>query len=190
MRPSHDVVNRYLQRLGERLIPSGSAWLKWVTSQDWPASGWRILSVRDMSVNAFSIGDGRIYLTDGSFNFVNNEAELAAILAHEIGHQLAGHFCAGRDQAFNERRQVGSLVQVIDINREIEADTIALGLLHSAGFPPRAMLEIVTRLPMTGDIRQHRLRLRKLTENLPPVENPLIYSSSQEFLQIKNSLPY
>jgi predicted Zn-dependent protease len=190
LRPSHDAVTRYLQKLGERLVPPDGSWLKWIAPDDWPVSGWRFFTVRDASVNAFSIGDGRIYITDGSFSFVHNEAELAAILAHEIGHQLAGHFCGRGDQAFNEQRQVGSLLQVIDINKEIEADAIALGLLESAGFPPQVMLEIVSRLPMVGNIRQHRLRLRKLTEKLSPLRASIVFPSSEEFLQIKKSLPY
>ncbi|MGR9117050.1 MAG: M48 family metallopeptidase [Gammaproteobacteria bacterium] len=188
LRPSHDNVTRYLQKLAERLVPSGGTWRKWILPEDWPSSGWRLLTVRDMSVNAFSIGDGRIYITDGSFGFADDEAELAAILAHEIGHQLAGHFCGSHDTGDNEQRRIGTLVQVIDINKEIEADSIALNILEAAGFPPKAMLAIINRLPMTGNLQQHRLRLKKLTEKLMFLRKPNFFSSSQEFLQIKRSL--
>ncbi|MGR9043979.1 MAG: M48 family metallopeptidase [Gammaproteobacteria bacterium] len=190
LRPSHDVVTRYLQKLAVRLIPKRAEWLKWFTPQDWPVSGWRIFTVRDLTVNAFSVGDGRIYITDGSFSFVNNEAELAAILAHEIAHQLAGHFCGRQDRPGSAPHQIGTLVQIIDIDKEIEADAIALGILESAGFPARAILSIVSRLPVTGNAQQHRFRLNKLNEKLAGSSISAIVSSSHEFLQLKNALPY
>lgn len=187
LRPSQDFVTRYLQKLGEHLVPRNEVWSKWFSPNDWPASGWRFFTVRDSSVNAFSIGDGRIYITEGSFNFADNEAELAAILAHEIGHQLAGHFCR-RDYTRKEHRQIGTLVQVIDIDKEIEADAIALRLMEAAGFPPQVLLKVINRLPITGHIGQHQLRLRKLADQLYPLKASEFFPGSEEFLKIKRSL--
>lgn len=187
LRPSQDIVNRYLQALGERLVPRSGPWLKRFTPIDWPASGWRFFTVRDSSVNAFSIGDGRTYIAEGSFHFVKNEAELAAILAHEMGHQLAGHFCLRPGLSAKEHRQIGTLVQIIDIDREIEADAIALDILQAAGFPPDVLLNIIDRLPVKGDAQQHRARLNKLSRQLEPGVND-DFSSSAEFFRIKRLL--
>jgi len=187
LRPSQDIVNRYLQTLGERLVPRSGPWLKWFTPIDWPSSGWRFFTVRDSSVNAFSIGDGRTYITEGSFHFVNNEAELAAILAHEMGHQLAGHFCLRSGVSGKRHRQIGTLVQVIDIDREIEADAIALDILQAAGFPPDVLLNVIDRLPVKGDEQQHQARLNKLSKRLEPGINDS-FSSSAEFFRIKRLL--
>ncbi len=189
LRPSQDSITRYLQNLGERLLPRGGSWLKWLRADDWPASGWFFFTVRDRAINAFSIGNGRIYLTDGSFDFVDNEAELAAIVAHEIGHQLAGHFCQATDRTGREQNSLGSLVQVVDIEKEMEADAIALKLLSSAGFPPQALLKIISRLPLTGNSAQQRLRLDKLNEKLQDANVSPLFSSSRVFLQLKKSLP-
>ena len=59
---------------------------------------WRF-SLRDSSsVNAQSWPDGRIELTSGTLAFARNEAELAAVAAHEMAHVCAHH---GRAQALD-----------------------------------------------------------------------------------------
>lgn len=188
LRPAQDNATRYLQRLGELLVPPSDPYLDWPTRYNWPAGQWRFSIVRDLSVNAFSIGDGRIYLTDGSFHFVNSEAELAAILAHEIAHQLAGHFCAGNRQAHEGSRQIGSLVQVMDNEKEMQADLIALDILLNAGFPPQAMLEVVRRLPLSGDKNQQQQRIEALTHNLRVFKAATPYPNSREYTEIQELL--
>lgn len=144
-RPSNDELSRYIQSLGERLGRTS------LTGRSIP---WRFTVLRDRSPYAFSIGSGLIYIADGALGFARNESELAAILAHEIGHQLAGHFCEpdpprhGRyDSSAVRRDQVGTLVQVIDPRKELEADQYAVDILRDAGLDPRAMLEVAKRLP-------------------------------------------
>jgi predicted Zn-dependent protease len=144
-RPSNDELSRYIQSLGERLGRTS------LTGRSIP---WRFTVLRDRSPYAFSIGSGFVYIADGALGFAQNESELAAILAHEIGHQLAGHFCErdsprhGNDDPSGVRReQVGTLVQVIDPRKELEADQYAVDILRDAGLDPRAMLEVAKRLP-------------------------------------------
>lgn len=187
LRPGQDSATRYLQRLGERLIAASGADYERPTDHDWPAEGWHFSIVRDLSVNAFSIGNGRIYLTDGSVRFVNSEAELAAILAHEIAHQLAGHFCSN-GRLMGGERQIGSLIQVMDNTKEMQADLLALDILRAAGFPQAAMLQIVKRLPLSGDMRQQQQRIEALRHNLPAFDEPAAFSNSREFTELKESL--
>lgn len=188
LRPIQDNATRYLQRLGEQLLPPQGPNFEQLTNYDWPSGRWHFSMVRDLSVNAFSIGDGRIYLTDGSINFVNSEAELAAILAHEIAHQLAGHFCASNQSMYSGTRQIGSLVQIMDNAKEMQADFVALEILRDAGFPTHAMFEVVKRLPLSGDVRQQYQRLEALRNNLPAFNDLTGFSSSSEFTKIKESL--
>src|SRR5947207_1517011 len=47
--------------------------------------------VNDATVNAFTLPDGHVYLTTNLLAFVENEGELAAVLAHEEGHNCAHH---------------------------------------------------------------------------------------------------
>jgi predicted Zn-dependent protease len=187
LRPVQDIATRYLQSLGESLLPPDDATDR-THRYDWPADRWRFSMVRDLSANAFSIGDGRIYLTDGSIDFVASEAELAAILAHEIAHQLAGHFCAGSQNVPSGARQIGSLMQSMDIAKEMQADTIALDILRNAGFPASAMLEVVKRLPLSENTRQQNQRIEALLQNLQATDTAATFPNSNEFNAIKGGL--
>jgi len=76
LRPANDNISRYLQRLGERLVAKAELWLNhYLIIRD--AGAVAFLIVRDFSVNAFSVGNGHIYITDGSLAFADTEAELA-----------------------------------------------------------------------------------------------------------------
>ncbi len=50
-------------------------------------------------VNAFSVPGGFIFITRGAIEFCSNEAELAAILAHELGHVSMRHAVRSLDKA-------------------------------------------------------------------------------------------
>jgi len=108
---------------------------------------WRFFVVRDRSANAFAIGGGRIYVNEGVVTLCETEAELAAILAHEMGHQVAGHFAEApaADAASGARIDLGAVTQRIDPEKEIEADRIALGILRKAGYDPHAALTLALR---------------------------------------------
>ncbi len=140
---------------------------------------WRFHVMRDLSVNAFAIGDGLIYITEGTLNHFPRNQELAAIIAHEMGHQLAKHFCSRQERKKSgvlswfkdeppegestQRRQVGSLTQVIDIRKEIEADRLAVKLLRSANIDPISMLTVVRQLP-SGQASGHLGDRRRVYE--------------------------
>jgi predicted Zn-dependent protease len=157
LRGSGDPVTEYLRDLGIRLARQSAR-----------AAGveWHFAVVRNRSPNAFSVGGGHVYVTDGAVSFAENESELAGILAHEIGHQLAGHFCGhgpvndGFDDWFGEAKSseapaqvgIGSLMQVIDPAKERQADAIALKLMEAGGFDPKALLSLARRLPAANAI--------------------------------------
>src|SRR5688572_14642753 len=52
---------------------------------------WRFTVVDVPAVNAFAVPGGAIYITRGILPFLDNEAELAGVLGHEIGHVTARH---------------------------------------------------------------------------------------------------
>ena len=60
-----------------------------------PRSGpnlpWHFAVVDEPAINAFALPGGYIYLTRGILPFLDNEAELAGVLGHEIGHVTARH---------------------------------------------------------------------------------------------------
>jgi predicted Zn-dependent protease len=109
---------------------------------------WAFVVVRNHAANAFAIGDGRIYVTDGAIEACATEAELAAMIAHEMGHQLANHFCTA-DASSGQRRRIGSVVQHLDPEKELEADRVAVQVLTAAGYDPRAALTVAIRVAQT-----------------------------------------
>ena len=146
---------------------------------------WRFNVVRDRSANAFSIGGGRVYVNEGTPFACENEAELAAILAHEMGHDLAGHF-RGSGKSSNgwlggllgssgpaaPDRVLGSVHQRMDPAKELEADRISIRVLETAGYDPHAALSVAERLSRDA-ANEHlggaeRLRaLRSLLADVP-----------------------
>jgi predicted Zn-dependent protease len=116
---------------------------------------WEFEVFRHRSANALAIGGGRLYVSDGTIHACRSEAELAAILAHEMGHQLAGHFRRAGPKA-TARIRIGSVTQELDPAKEMEADRLSIGILRGAGYAPRAALDIAKRLSERGAVRSER----------------------------------
>ncbi len=56
-----------------------------------PELEWHFTVVDADDINAFALPGGYIYITRGIMAYLNSEAELAAVLGHEIGHVTARH---------------------------------------------------------------------------------------------------
>jgi predicted Zn-dependent protease len=77
-------LQRYVQQIG----------LKLAKSSERPHLPWTFAVVDSPAINAFAVPGGFIYLTRGILPFLDNEAELAGVLGHEIGHVTARHTVA------------------------------------------------------------------------------------------------
>jgi predicted Zn-dependent protease len=197
LRSSGDGLSRYTQSLVERLGRSSRR----------DRIPWRVAMLHDRAPNAFAAGAGSLYLTDGALEFARTESELAAILAHEMGHQISGHFCSrerpgffswmfGRsdDTAETPRKDVrkkdlGSISLVIDPVKEQQADRQAVAILREAGYDPHAMLEVARRLPSAGrpSHLQDPRRLQSLEASLATLPSIEI-AESQAFQAAKRDL--
>jgi predicted Zn-dependent protease len=58
---------------------------------DLPDWEYHFTVLDDDSVNAFTTGGGYVYIHRGLLNYMTSEAQLAAVLGHEIGHITARH---------------------------------------------------------------------------------------------------
>ncbi len=74
-------LQRYVQELGAKLAKTSER----------PDLPWTFRIVDDPVVNAFALPGGFIYVTRGLMTYVANEAELAGVIGHEIGHVTAQH---------------------------------------------------------------------------------------------------
>lgn len=85
-----------LQQIGEYKDPAVQAYVSRIGKElaaktERPNLPWEFHVVDDASVNAFALPGGFIFVTRGIMTYMNNEAELATVLGHEIGHVTNRH---------------------------------------------------------------------------------------------------
>ena len=132
---------------------------------------YRLYLIRDPSPRAFSLADGQIYVHTGLLARLDNEAQLAAVLAHEA-HHVAVH---DHIQADNRRRATANIAGWIgqgtgldsevngrntqtDFSDEMEfaADAGSVGLIARAGYPPTAAVQALARLRQDPELSVDR----------------------------------
>ncbi len=117
-------------------------------------------------VNAFALPGGYVYITRGLLAYLNSEAELAAVLGHEIGHVTARHsvrqysaamaanvgYTLGsifvpelRNQGAQDLFNVlgGALLRGYGRDHELEADRLGAQYLARTGYDPQAMIQVI-----------------------------------------------
>ena len=125
-----------------------------------PDLPWTFTVLDSSVVNAFAVPGGFIYLTRGILAYMNNEAEMAGVLGHEIGHVTARHSVTqisqqqlfglglGLGSIFSSRfRQMSSLAEtglgilMLKYSRDHERQSDQLGIeyMSQAGYDPVQM---------------------------------------------------
>ncbi len=116
-------------------------------------------------INAFALPGGFIYIYGGALAAMDNEAQLAAVLAHEIGHVAARHAVKQLQKAQiygalssillkDEKKTIAELSNIaanlvfLGYSREaeFEADELGIHFTTQAGYDPRGMLEFFEKL--------------------------------------------
>lgn len=117
-------------------------------------------------VNAFALPGGYVYITRGILALANSEAELAAVMAHEIGHVTARHSAERYSHSVLTGLGATILSAAIDApgagdalglganlylssysrSQEHQADDLGVRYLSRAGYDPRAMASFLTGL--------------------------------------------
>ncbi|MBK6736459.1 MAG: M48 family metalloprotease [Haliea sp.] len=145
-------LQAYVNQVGQRLVANSGE------------SGTFTFTVVDSpDINAFALPGGYIYINRGLLAYLDNEAELAAVLAHEIGHVTAGHH--NRQQAASVANKVvavttyvvtgsGDLANASNMygtelvsgygrEMELEADGLGAQYMYQSGYDPDSLLEVI-----------------------------------------------
>jgi predicted Zn-dependent protease len=134
--------------------------------------------LNDDKVNAFALPGGYVYITRGLLALAENEAEMAGVLAHEIGHVTARHTAQrySTAQATNLGLMVlgvlgsaagvpsgvGQIVgfgaqaalQSYSREQELEADRLGVRYLSRAGYAPRAMTSFFSKMQAHAELER------------------------------------
>jgi beta-barrel assembly-enhancing protease len=162
-------VNVYLQEMGERIARESKR----------PHLPFRFLVVNSDMVNAFALPGGSIYLTRGLVERTESPAELAGVLAHEIGHVAARHgarrlerdmrtgsvvsrvydLLLGREPPLLDHRalRIGERIWNANHSRadEREADRLAVRYLVKAGMKPHGLASFLDSLVEEEKVTVH-----------------------------------
>jgi predicted Zn-dependent protease len=109
-------LESYVASIGKRMAAASER----------PNLPWEFHVVDDASVNAFALPGGFIYVTRGLLASINDEAELATVVGHEIGHVTNRHSVQQISKA--QLAQLG-----LGIGSILSSDIARFGQLASAG---------------------------------------------------------
>lgn len=164
-------VNDFVNRVGEKLA----------RYSDRPNLPYKFQVVESDSVNAFATAGGYVYVTTELLKTADNEAELASVIGHEIGHishrhlikqmretAIAGSVATAAGVDRNQAVQIGvelALRRPHSRQDEYEADTTGLATLGRAGYAQSAMVSFMQKLLKQGSSGPSFLSTHPATKN-------------------------
>ncbi len=151
------ALQRYVTDIGNSIARSSHR----------PNLPWTFTIVDSPAINAFALPGGYIYLTRGVLAYLDDEAELAGVLGHEIGHVTARHAA----QAYTRQAQANFGLTILSIfvpstrpfadlgatglgvlflrhgrEAELEADRLGVEYGSGAGYDPSGVPRFLTTL--------------------------------------------
>jgi predicted Zn-dependent protease len=154
---SDPLIAEYINRLGQNLALQANA--------PFPLT---VKMIQSDEVNAFTLPGGFVYVNSSLMKMADNEAELASVIAHEIGHAAARH--ATRQASESKMARVATVplsvltgwaglaarqsaravtpMAGLSFSRafETEADRLGVGYLSEAGYDPNASVDMFERI--------------------------------------------
>ena len=151
-------LNNYVEQIGRRLAANSTR----------PNIAYTFQVVEDPAVNAFATAGGFIYVNTGLLKTADNEAEVASVLAHEMGHIEGKHLIKQmRQQAItsgvatvsglDKSKAVGIGVQLaLNLPRsrqdEFDADKRGLANITRTGYAQSAMVSFMKKLQGSSSV--------------------------------------
>lgn len=144
-----------------------------VAASERPNLKYEVTLLNSPAINAFALPNGHLYVTRGLIVLANDKAELASVLAHEMGHVIARHAAIREEQARQAALvshvvsevlsdpQMGALalakskLAMASFSRaqEFEADGIGVGISARAGFDPYGASRFLTDMQRNADLK-------------------------------------
>jgi len=134
---------------------------------------YKVTILNSPAINAFALPNGQLYVTRGLIALANDRAELASVLAHEMGHVIARHAAIREEQA----KQAAIVAHVVnDVlsdpsagamalakskltlaafsrAQEFEADGLGIGISARAGFDPFGASRFLGDMQRNADLK-------------------------------------
>lgn len=151
----------YVNRIGQKLVSVSHR----------PDLDYSFTIIDSPDINAFALPGGPVYINRGLLAYLNSEAQLAAVLGHEIAHITARH--AVRQDAAGKGNNIlaglmvlatgvrelgetsallgGTVVSGYGRDMELEADGLGAEYLLKAGYDPTAIVDVITVLKNQED---------------------------------------
>ena len=162
-------LQEYVQRVGEKLAAVSER----------PELPWKFTIIDTDDVNAFATLGGYVYISRGILPYFQNEADLAGVLGHEIGHIAAEHMkkqqqkgmlsglasastaiFTGQPALAELTNMAGSaIISGYGREAELEADRLGARYLAKAGYDPEAMIHVISTLKDQDTFERERARL-------------------------------
>lgn len=163
-----EKLHKYVEELGKRIAKTS----------DRPELNYTFTIIDSPDINAFATPGGYIYVNRGLLAYLNSEAELAAVLAHEIAHVTARH--SVRQDAAQTGHSALSILTILTTGNavladmsslwgtaavkgygremELEADKFGARYLYRSGYSPNAMLETIGVLKDQEKFNRYRTK--------------------------------
>jgi len=160
----NNTLQNYIESLGKFLV----------TTSESPNLKFTFTILNTPIVNAFALPGGYIYLTRGLIYLCQNEAQLAGVIAHEIGH-VTGRHSAKRYTRAVGTNLLGNLLNTLIKNpvlqnltnttsslyllsysrdHEYEADSLATRYMIRAGFDPYEMANFLKQMELYSNLQK------------------------------------
>jgi predicted Zn-dependent protease len=182
-------LTRYVSMVGETVA----------RKSDRPDLAYHFAVLDTDIINAFSCPGGYVFVTRGTLASIRSEAELAAVLAHEVCHVAKKHivkeiekqkfFAAGNEVAgnlldtdpalFNTVTSFGTNLLFKGLSRsdEYQADSLALDYVAAAGYDPNGLLTFLERLRSEG-VASNPEGLKLLSATHPQIDDRITRARS------------